>query len=132
MFTQTIFNKVGKNKIILFFIVFIFCNIIAFSQNGNFNWVINAGGSLYDCSRSVTTDKSNNVYITGEFQNQATFDTAVINSSYFDVFLAKYSESDGSLIWVQQATANNDIYSLCVTTDNYNNVYITGYFNDTL
>lgn len=121
-----------KIKTVFFFLLLFFCHKVIFCQNGNFNWVINAGGLLFDGSRSVATDKSNNAYITGEFQQQAVFDTSTLFSDNYGLFLAKYSESDGSLIWVQQAAAGQDIFSLCVATDNNNNVYITGYFIDTL
>lgn len=132
MFIQHIFIKAGGKRAVFGILSGIFSLLHVYSQNADFNWAVNAGGSLSDYSRSITADKNNNVYITGEFQQQAIFDTTTLYSAYYDLFMAKYSESNGSLIWVKQATASQDVFSVCVAADNSNNVYITGLFIDTL
>ena len=104
---------------------------LLFSQTGNFNWINKAGGLLLDASRYVTTDLENNICITGEFEQSATFDTTNLTSHNFDLFVAKYNES-GELIWVQQATSTNDLFSRSIASDTKNNIYIAGNFLDTL
>lgn len=115
---------------ILCVIYFLF-ESLSFSQTGNFNWVAKAGGLLLDVSRAVTTDSENNICITGEFEQSATFDTTNLTSQNFDLFIAKYNES-GELIWVQNATSTNDLFSRTIATDSKNNIYIAGDFLDTL
>ena len=115
-------------------ILFVFCLFfenLSFSQTINFNWVNKGGGLVLDASRSVTTDSENNICITGEFEHSATFDTTNLSSYNFDLFVAKYNEI-GDLIWVQQATSTNDLFSRTIATDLKNNVYIAGNFLDTL
>jgi len=119
-----------KYLYILFTLCLLFENL-SFSQTGNFNWVNKAGGILLDASRSVTTDSENNICITGEFEQAAIFDTINLTSQNFDLFVAKYNES-GELIWVQQATSSNDLFSRTIATDSKNNVYIAGNFLDSL
>jgi len=115
---------------ILFVLCFLSTNLL-FSQTGSFNWVNKAGGLLLDASRYVTTDLENNICITGEFEQSATFDTTNLTSQNFDLFVAKYNES-GELIWVQQATSTNDLFSRSIASDTKNNIYIAGNFLDTL
>ncbi|MBT1695942.1 T9SS type A sorting domain-containing protein [Fulvivirgaceae bacterium PWU4] len=49
-------------------------------------------------SRGIAVDAQGNVYIAGNFQSRIQFDTTLLESSYSDIFLAKYS-SAGTLLW---------------------------------
>jgi len=83
---------------------------------------------------SIATDKSNNVYITGEYQDIITFGTFILTSSgNYSCYLAKY-DSSGNVKWavsaVSSVTGGSVGYNVC--TDIYGNVYVIGYFLDTL
>ncbi len=115
------------NTILLFFIS-VFDVLQVHSQNASFDWMVKAGGMYSDYSRQVAVDSGKFLYIVGEFRYQSLFDTTHLFSSNYDLYLAKYSQSNGSLIWVRQATASEDIFGTCLTIDYLGNVYVAGLF----
>lgn len=100
--------------------------IAKYTNGGNVIWAVRAGGSSYDQPYSVTTDNLGNIIVTGIFNGSATFGTVTLNSfGNYDIFTAKYN-SNGVFQWVHQGGGQNYDYSYEVTTDNLNNVIITG------
>lgn len=102
--------------------------LLKFDSNGNFIWVNQIGGGLGDEGRSVTTDNSGNIYVTGNFRNTAYVtghDSNIYSNGSADVYLAKYSE-DGSLLWIKTFGGTNGDYGLLVKTDQNENIYISG------
>jgi len=86
-------------------------------------------GAFYTCS-----DAQGNVYQVGEFSGTADFSGTSLTSGpgYTNWFIAKYN-NNGVLQWVKKAlagTAGKDIMSM--TSDNAANVYIAGYFSETV
>ena len=107
-----------------------------YDANGNYLWALNAGGTGNDQSSSVTADASGDVYITGYFRSTADFDpgagTANLTSNGInDLFLAKYDAS-GNYLWAVGTGSGNYDEGYAVTTDVSDNVYISGYFRDTV
>lgn len=100
----------------------------------------NSNGNTY--GYSVTTDKNNNIYITGQYTSSVAVKltnkggadsgktlpaTPILGNS--NTFLIKYN-SDGVVQWV--TTINTDvIVGTSITTDQSNNVYISGYYSST-
>jgi len=74
-------------------------------STGKVVWAIQAGGSSDDFAYDLALDKTDNIYLTGEFYDSATFgstngkDRSVTGNGY-TIFLARYSSS-GVLAWVQ-------------------------------
>ena len=105
--------------------------IAKFDPNGNIIWAVKAGGPNYDEAFSITTDKSNNILITGIFSGLATFGTVTIQSSgdinYSDVFVAKYSP-DGNLLWVRKGGGDFSDSGEDIKVDNSDNIYVSGIF----
>ncbi len=100
--------------------------IVKYDQSGNVIWARSAGGLDYDQPYSVTTDNLGNILVTGIFFGTATFETTIINSyGSNDIFIAKYN-TNGALQWVQHAGGQSNDYGYEITTDNQNNVIITG------
>ena len=98
---------------------------------GNLLWVKTAGGSLVDEGLAVSCDLSGNVVITGHFRLQATFGTTVINGADKENFyVAKYS-SNGTFMWVKNASGPGKSIGKGVEFDNLGNVLVTGYYEDT-
>ena len=68
-------------------------------------WAVQAGGSSDDWAQALALDASDNIYLTGEFYDSATFGstdgkTLLTNGNGYSIFLAKYAPS-GVLVWVQ-------------------------------
>jgi hypothetical protein len=107
--------------------------IVKYDQNENLVWVNSAGSPGYDYGRSVAVDNAGNVIVTGIFSGTVRFSALVSITSLgnFDVFTAKYS-GDGNLLWVKSGGSGDFDYSTGITTDNLNNVIITGTFQSSI
>lgn len=85
----------------------------------------------------TTTDPSGNVYQIGKFAGDATFQGGVTLSQggafYNNWFLAKYTTA-GQLLWAKEVFSqrSNTREILALNSDEQGNVYIAGYFGDTL
>ncbi len=94
------------------------------TPDGNFVWARNLGGSGDDTGRSMTVDSSDNLYITGDFNNSVDFDPGVgvfdLNSlGGRDVFISKLttpnvtlSSTDIPAANVTPGTINHVLYQL--------------------
>lgn len=93
-------------------------------------FIKSAGGATIDTGRSIAIDEEGNIYVTGEFNTQATFDNVtLVSAGSLDVFIAKYDPS-GNLVWAKRAGGTNPdmAYGIAVSG---NDVYITGHFMST-
>jgi len=64
-------------------------------------WIKPAGGGIINFNKFISTDESNNIYITGQYKGLAYFQDTTLNSGYaYDQFYAKYTK-DGELLWVK-------------------------------
>ncbi|NHB67682.1 T9SS type A sorting domain-containing protein [Perlabentimonas gracilis] len=107
---------------------------------GSLDWVVGIGNNDLTNIKGLTVDASGNIVITGlfrsdtdglcEFESINPSDNQFITSSGAqDVFLAKY-DNNGNLIWVYNiAQGTGDDRGFGVTTDEFNNIFIGGYFN---
>ena len=110
--------------------------ILKLDQNGNFIWAKSVGGSGVDYGKAITTDLNNNVLVTGFFRNTADFDpgTGVYNLTSLgntDIFALKLSPN-GNFLWAIAEGSNGFNSGNSITTDNNNNVYLTGDFSGTV
>jgi hypothetical protein len=106
--------------------------------NGNFIWAKQTSSTDWAYGFSITTDANGDVYTMGIFSDTVDFDpgpgtTILIASQNVEVFIQKL-DVNGNFIWATQTTGNSedsDISGSSITTDNYGNVYTTGYFEGT-
>jgi hypothetical protein len=106
------------------------------NTNGVFQWAQQGGGQNYDYGYEVATDNQNNVLVTGQFTQFATFGSFTVQSAnpYGDIYVVKYN-SLGAVQWVTAATdptGGQSYYNISygVRADNNNNVFITGSFSN--
>jgi len=100
-----------------------------FDSAGNPVWVRQAGGIGYDEGRGVATDAAGNVYLTGLYQNTASFGPFNVNSAGFsDVYIAKY-DPNGNVVWVVSAGGADYDEAHAIAVDPQGNSYITGFFD---
>jgi Beta-propeller repeat len=107
--------------------------IAKYNSSGIIQWVRKAQGSgTYDKGTSVKVDATGNVYVTGTFTNTATFgSTSVTSAGSDDIFVVKYDNA-GLVQWVQRAGGTGIDYASSLALDVSGNIYITGYFNNTI
>jgi len=92
-------------------------------------WATYYGGSdedkFYDCS----TDKLNNVYVTGKTSNNTNIASGgyqnTYGGNYLDAMLVKFN-NDGKRIWATYYGGSGYEYSLSCATDAQNNIFMVG------
>jgi gliding motility-associated-like protein len=115
--------------------------LVKYDSTGNVMWA-RQGNLLTTASSAygyyVCTDHLNNVYVTGYFSGRVVFGADTLRTynsiNIADIFLVKY-DANGNELWARQgklASAKCGGRGYSVITDNANNVYFTGYFQDTL
>jgi hypothetical protein len=101
--------------------------IVKYDTNGKQIWKQQLGSSEYDQSLGVATDKSGNIYLTGNTEGNLAGNSA----GWGDLWLAKY-DTNGKQIWKQQFGSSGYDQSFGVTTDKSGNIYLTGITNGNL
>jgi len=103
--------------------------LVKFNNSGKLQWATYYGGNSQDVSRSVSTDGSGNVYISGYTESTSGIATsgAYLTSlpGLENVFLVKFNSS-GSLQWATYYGGSIGDYAYGIATDGSGNVYITG------
>ncbi|MFA5747782.1 MAG: T9SS type A sorting domain-containing protein [Candidatus Absconditabacterales bacterium] len=123
-----------KKKLFLFAYI-IGISIFNFAQTCE--WAKSIGDIGNDAGYSINVvDKSGDIYVTGIFSGTVNFNPTndsviLISKGCNDIFLSKYSSS-GKLIWAKSFGGPGDDKGLNLTIDDSSNVYLTGYFSDTI
>ena len=100
------------------------------NASGSWLWANQTVGSYWNIGSGITTDYNGNSYITGFFHLTAFFGSDSLTSNgQRDIFVAKL-DVDGDWLWAAQAGGNSGDYGYDIAIDNFNNCYITGFFND--
>lgn len=113
-------------------LIAVFISVIQLnSQAQSWEWATTSAsdGSFYTCS-----DAQGNVYQAGKFSGTASFSGTQLTSGpgYTNWFIAKYN-SNGVLQWVKKALAGTtDREIIAMTADNASNIFIAGYFSETI
>ena len=109
--------------------------VAKFNSLGDAIWLRDIGSAFLDGATGVGTDAAGDVFITGYFLNNAIYTGNVdstLNSPYSsNVFTIKY-DSSGNKRWAKYAGGNNGNGPGGIAADAEGNVYITGYFSDTI
>jgi len=106
-------------------------------ETGRYGWAERIGGTSVDMAYGLTSDGSGNLYVTGTFQGSTDFDPGpgeavrTSNDNSRDIFVAKYT-SNGALVWVKTYGGTATDYGLDIAVDGSSNIYVTGYFDDTV
>ena len=96
--------------------------IIKYNSSGTKQWTKQLGSSSQDEGYGVTTDSSDNIYVTGQTSGGLDENT---NSGSFDIFLVKYNSS-GTKQWTKQFGTSSDDSGWGITTDSSGNIYVSG------
>ena len=110
--------------------------ILKLTSDGIFDWVRTFGGSDWDTGYYIDCDSDDNLYITGNFRNTVDFDPGIFeydvsSTGGSDIFIEKL-DSNGDFVWVKTFGGYGDELSWSLNLDNFDNVYITGRFRNTV
>jgi Secretion system C-terminal sorting domain/Beta-propeller repeat len=106
--------------------------VIKYDSSGNLIWSESAGITFGDVKgKGVDIDGNYNVYVCGYFSGNSLLfpNDTLTQSGNTDMFLVKY-DSSGNELWARKQDNGgvNIDQANTVAVDNYNNVYIAGYF----
>lgn len=103
--------------------------IAKYNSSGGLLWAKSEGGNSTEQSRSITTDVSGNVVLTGFFQTDTlhwgSFD--LVNIGAHNIFIAKY-DAAGNLIWAKREGGTNYNIGQSISADSSGNIFLAGYF----
>lgn len=107
-------------------------------SNGNFMWAFKIGNSGTESPTQVKAGANNNIYLSANyFSSSLDIDpgigTQLINTNNYSkgMFVEKLDEN-GNFIWGKSYYGNQDSYSYGMDLDADNNMYITGFFEDSI
>lgn len=105
--------------------------------SGNYVWAKTFGGvSSFEYANSLALDATGDVYITGSFNGtNSDFDPGVAtytltNQGSYDAFVVKLTAA-GNFVWAKGMGGGIADYGRCIKVDASNNVYTTGYYQNT-
>jgi hypothetical protein len=101
-----------------------------YATDGTLQWVKSAGSDYDDVGWDITLDASGKVFLSGEFNAYATFDShALVTTGAADIFVACY-DAAGNAQWAKKAGGALVDRARGIGTDG-TNIYITGQFGST-
>lgn len=110
--------------------------VLKLDSLGNLIWAKSFGGELTDRGNSIAVDNLGNVYVTGVFRGTADFDPGIdtfnlISEGAADIYVLKL-DVDGNFLWANGYGGSGTDFGWEVMLDNFNNIYITGYYSETI
>ncbi len=109
--------------------------VAAYNAAGNLTWVKTTTSTGSDNSAFITglsVDPQGNLVAVGSFTGAVNFGTNVRTATpqglNFDVFVAKFSSTNGAEIWSQTAGGSDIDIATCVATDPNGRIFLAGNF----
>lgn len=97
--------------------------------SGNFLWVVHAGGLNHAGGSSIGVDSEGNAYLTGYFQESATFGSIQLTANGaldVDTFVAKL-DPVGNFLWAVSAGGTDGDQGKSIAVDSVGNAVLTGF-----
>lgn len=99
--------------------------IAKYDPNGINLWFQQRADTSSAYTRSIATDPSGNVYVTGSFSGDITFGSSTLSSGNRAVFVGKY-DTDGNPLWALQSSGAA-AYGQQIVVDSSGNSFIVGH-----
>ncbi len=111
--------------------------ILKLNSSGDYVWAKNFGNaSAFEYGSAIALDVAGDLYITGSYNgSNSDFDPSGATNSLstiggYDAFVAKYT-SAGNYVWAKTLGGGIADYGRGIKVDAANNVYVTGYYQQT-
>lgn len=103
--------------------------IARYNNSGSLQWAVTTGGRADVQAYDIDMDSNGNLYVTGQFNNTATFGSTNLSSDgYYDVFLTKVNNT-GEIQWAKKSGGSYSESAYGLVIDKQDNIYITGFFS---
>ncbi len=111
-----------------------------YDASGNFIWAKSTQSDPVNSSAFVltmTTDASGNIFMAGAFQGTVDFDPGAgvqqltSPTSFEDMFLAKF-DNNGNYLWAKRMGGKLEDRVTKISVDDNGDLYVVGYFSDTI
>jgi hypothetical protein len=99
---------------------------------GNFVWVKSASSIGDDYSYGLETDVSGNIYVTGNYVTDMTFNSTVLSSAGLvnDIFIAKY-DTNGNILWTTGVGGDGDDFGSSLAKNPTGDIFLSGHYSST-
>jgi len=107
--------------------------LVKYDANGNVVWAKSAGGNSYDWASHLNVDAGGNVTIAGSFMSATiTFGSTTLTNTdntgnTEDIFIVQY-DANGNVNWAVSTGGNGKDDGIGCSTDEFGNVYVSGFF----
>ena len=106
--------------------------IMAIDQQGNPLWLESLSGPGVEYTRSIATDTSNNIYLTGVFRDYLYPNGGILSGfGDYDAFLAKYDPT-GQLLWIKALGGPYADEGYCVNVDQKQDIVLVGWYDQSI
>ena len=106
--------------------------LVKYASNGTLLWARTPRftNSTYSYAYGVATDKHNNIYMAGYYQDTVIFGADTLKAAGIDMYLVKY-DALGNVLWARTPTLispSAHVYGLSVAADDSGNAFVSGNF----
>ncbi|MBE9165983.1 SBBP repeat-containing protein [Pleurocapsales cyanobacterium LEGE 06147] len=105
--------------------------VAKYDSEGNQQWIRQFGTSGDDGTgtflKAIEVDSNDNIFLTGYTDSNL----GGANAGFYDPWVAKY-DSDGNQLWIQQFGTPEFDYAGSISSDNADNLYVTGWTEGSL
>ncbi len=110
--------------------------IAKYNPAGNFVWAKNFGSNGWDVGYDIAVDATGNIAATGRFEGVVDFNPGSATNNitavdYSDIYLLKLDQN-GDFLWAHGFGSSFSEWGQGIDLDASNNVYFTGYFQNTV
>ena len=103
--------------------------VAKYSSSGTTLWSKRIGSATNgDYGFGIAVDGNGDVLVTGFFSGTVDFGGGPLTSFGYDMFVVKYSGSNGTYLWAKNFTSAGDDIGYGIATDSSGNVFVTGAF----
>ena len=111
-------------------ITFLFCDFAVIDAQ-TVLWAKKGSSEGFDNGNAITSDDSGNVYVTGQTEFSAVYDSYTLNSAgSHDILVARYS-TNGNISWIHRAGGRGGDVGHGIGVDAVHNTYVIGEIEDT-